>query len=327
MNGVCRFGTNCFNSHDRNDRPSTVCRYYLAGSCVYGSGCRYDHIRPKAPTATTTTPTSPTTTTTITNTVSNPTSLKSTTSSTTSSPHTTLPTTTTKPVSATTSATTIRDDDDDDSSSSNMVVLGRRKGNTNEYDKLIKNIENNRALTSSGFTPKPSPSTSQENNDNSRKPSSFIEALTGSKPSQQQQDETIGEYEPGYHYQQPQQQLCPFYEKEGICPFAENEGVCEYLHGEMCDICGLNSLHPFDEIQRNAHLEECSKQMEKDMEEAFASQQSQDKQCGICMETVWDKEVPTDQRFGVLENCNHTFCLNCIRKWRSSKSYENKIVK
>jgi E3 ubiquitin-protein ligase makorin len=77
---------------------------------------------------------------------------------------------------------------------------------------------------------------------------------------------------------------------------------------------------------RQQHKQECTKQIEADMEEAFATQRSQDKQCGICMEIVWEKDK-TDQCFGVLENCNHVFCLACIRKWRQSKTYENKIVK
>ncbi len=63
------------------------------------------------------------------------------------------------------------------------------------------------------------------------------------------------------------------------------------------------------------------------MEEAFAIQRSSEKCCGICMEVVWQKEHDVDKRFGILENCNHVFCLECIRKWRASKSYENKIVK
>lgn len=28
-----------------------------------------------------------------------------------------------------------------------------------------------------------------------------------------------------------------------------------------------------------------------------------------------------------VENCDHIFCLECIRKWRASSNYENKVVK
>ena len=34
-----------------------------------------------------------------------------------------------------------------------------------------------------------------------------------------------------------------------------------------------------------------------------------------------------DKRFGILENCDHIFCLECIRKWRASSNYDNKVVK
>jgi len=92
-------------------------------------------------------------------------------------------------------------------------------------------------------------------------------------------------------------------------------------------MCNLACLHPSDEKQREEHQQECMKLVEQDMEEAFATQRSIDKMCGICMEIVWEKENNPDKRFGILENCNHVFCLQCIRKWRASKSYENKIVK
>jgi E3 ubiquitin-protein ligase makorin len=32
--------------------PSSVCKFFLNGSCMYGSKCRFDHIRPKPQTAT-----------------------------------------------------------------------------------------------------------------------------------------------------------------------------------------------------------------------------------------------------------------------------------
>ena len=72
-------------------------------------------------------------------------------------------------------------------------------------------------------------------------------------------------------------------------------------------------------------FQECIKQHEKDMELSFAVARSRDKQCGICFEVVLDK--PREQRFGILPNCNHCFCLECIRKWRQSTQFENKIIR
>lgn len=45
------------------------------------------------------------------------------------------------------------------------------------------------------------------------------------------------------------EQLCP-YAAAGACHFGER---CLYLHGELCEICGLQVLHPFDQEQRKAH--------------------------------------------------------------------------
>uniref|UniRef100_A0A8C9GDU8 RING-type E3 ubiquitin transferase n=1 Tax=Piliocolobus tephrosceles TaxID=591936 RepID=A0A8C9GDU8_9PRIM len=106
-------------------------------------------------------------------------------------------------------------------------------------------------------------------------------------------------------------QLCP-YAAVGECRYGEN---CVYLHGDSCDMCGLQVLHPMDA----AH--------EKDMELSFAVQHSKDMVCGICMEVVYEKANPSERRFGILSNCNHTYCLKCIRKWRSAKQFESKIIK
>uniref|UniRef100_A0A8C9Q8G6 RING-type E3 ubiquitin transferase n=1 Tax=Spermophilus dauricus TaxID=99837 RepID=A0A8C9Q8G6_SPEDA len=39
------------------------------------------------------------------------------------------------------------------------------------------------------------------------------------------------------------------------------------------------------------------------------------------------KANPCDRRFGILYNCNHTFCIQCIRRWRSVRQFENRISK
>nr|KAF6319859.1 makorin ring finger protein 1 [Myotis myotis] len=118
-------------------------------------------------------------------------------------------------------------------------------------------------------------------------------------------------------------QLCP-YAAVGECRYGEN---CVYLHGDSCDMCGLQVLHPVDAAQRSQHIKSCIEAHEKDMELSFAIQRSKDKVCGICMEVVYEKANPSERRFGILSNCNHTYCLKCIRKWRSAKQFESKIIK
>ncbi|KAM4874983.1 E3 ubiquitin-protein ligase makorin-1 isoform 3-T3 [Thomomys bottae] len=118
-------------------------------------------------------------------------------------------------------------------------------------------------------------------------------------------------------------QLCP-YAAVGECRYGEN---CVYLHGDACDMCGLQVLHPMDAAQRSQHIKSCIEAHEKDMELSFAVQRSKDMVCGVCMEVVYEKANPSERRFGILSNCNHTYCLKCIRKWRSAKQFESKIIK
>ncbi len=63
------------------------------------------------------------------------------------------------------------------------------------------------------------------------------------------------------------------------------------------------------------------------MEVAFAYARSKEKTCGICMEVVVDKQPKSEARFGIMPNCTHCFCLNCLRQWRQAMSFESKVVK
>ncbi|XP_015258763.1 probable E3 ubiquitin-protein ligase makorin-2 [Cyprinodon tularosa] len=118
-------------------------------------------------------------------------------------------------------------------------------------------------------------------------------------------------------------QLCP-YAAAGHCYY---EDSCPYLHGDLCEVCRLQVLHPHDPEQRKAHEKMCMLAFEADMEKAFAAQLSQGKVCSICMEVVVQKAIPSERRFGILSSCCHTFCLNCIRKWRLTRNFSNKIIK
>lgn len=73
-------------------------------------------------------------------------------------------------------------------------------------------------------------------------------------------------------------------------------------------------------------FQECIAQHEREMETAFAVQRSKEKSCGICFDVVWEKDG-REQRFGILPNCNHCFCLECIRTWRQAKQFDNKIIR
>ena len=49
--------------------------------------------------------------------------------------------------------------------------------------------------------------------------------------------------------------------------------------------------------------------------------ESEGKECGICLEIVLAK----GNQFGVLSGCNHVFCLNCIREWRSVEELDKTV--
>lgn len=74
-------------------------------------------------------------------------------------------------------------------------------------------------------------------------------------------------------------------------------------------------------------LQECIKQHERDMELSFAVQRSKEKSCGVCFEVIMEKSSREHRRFGILPNCNHCFCLSCIRKWRQARQFDNKIIR
>lgn len=114
--------------------------------------------------------------------------------------------------------------------------------------------------------------------------------------------------------------LCPYLLGSGVCQYDS----CDYIHGDYCELCQRYCLHPTDVEQRKMHNNECIAQHEKDMELSFAIQKSKDKMCGVCFEVIMDKPG-REQRFGILPNCIHCFCLECIRKWRQAEQFDNKI--
>lgn len=116
--------------------------------------------------------------------------------------------------------------------------------------------------------------------------------------------------------------LCPYMLKSGVC----RSETCEYAHGMMCELCLKYCLDPMDEEQQKRHNSECIAIHEQEMEIAFLIQKSKEKTCGICFDIVWEKDG-REQRFGILPNCNHCFCLECIRKWRQAKQFDNKIIR
>lgn len=141
---------------------------------------------------------------------------------------------------------------------------------------------------------------------------SYAEVLGGAVGGHQSRDDARAQ-------QSSSSEMCPY---EDRCPYLK----CGYLHAEYCDMCGQFRLHPTDKEERRKHFNECIQRHEKDMELSFAIARSQDKTCGVCFDIIMEKSG-REQRFGILPNCNHVFCLECIRKWRQAKQFEHKITR
>ncbi|KAJ0392797.1 hypothetical protein P43SY_003727 [Pythium insidiosum] len=85
------------------------------------------------------------------------------------------------------------------------------------------------------------------------------------------------------------------------------QGLCRY--GSKCF-----NAHEVNEAP--ASLEE---QVLVEQEVAY----SKDLECGICLERVMDK----GERFGMLSNCEHAFCLSCVRNWRANPDMPKQTVR
>ncbi|XP_053313830.1 E3 ubiquitin-protein ligase makorin-2-like [Spea bombifrons] len=56
-------------------------------------------------------------------------------------------------------------------------------------------------------------------------------------------------------------------------------------------------------------------------------ERSRDVVCGICMDKVYDKQVAEERVFGILPNCSHAYCVDCIKRWRKTRDFQNEVIK
>jgi len=121
--------------------------------------------------------------------------------------------------------------------------------------------------------------------------------------------------------------FCPEHVDSGYCSFQNDpNNECPYTkHGTQCPICTLYLIDQNNE--KCNHLNFCNKKYEKEILENCKIQDSEKLICSICLDIVWDKPNSTLTRFGILENCDHIFCLACIREWRKSKQAEISAIR
>jgi len=88
---------------------------------------------------------------------------------------------------------------------------------------------------------------------------------------------------------------------------------CTLVHGNACPNCNRNVLHPYRDEESEEHIKAC-----KAAAAGKEAESAGDKvECSICLEVVMEKPRLADRRFGVLDGCDHPFCLGCIREWRA----------
>ena len=104
--------------------------------------------------------------------------------------------------------------------------------------------------------------------------------------------------------------ICSF-AAAGNCPRGEK---CPHIHGDLCPTCGKHCLHPFRPEEREEHMKSC----ENKHKHLDALKRSQEIECSVCLELVLSKPTAAECKFGLLSECDHPFCISCIRNWRSS---------
>ncbi|XP_021799995.1 putative RING-type E3 ubiquitin transferase C3H69 isoform X2 [Prunus avium] len=104
--------------------------------------------------------------------------------------------------------------------------------------------------------------------------------------------------------------ICSF-AAAGNCPRGEK---CPHIHGDICPSCGKHCLHPYRPMEREEHMKTC----EEKQKQLEALKRSQEIECSVCLERVLSKPTVAERKFGILSECDHPFCVSCIRNWRSS---------
>ncbi|XP_008808204.1 E3 ubiquitin-protein ligase makorin isoform X2 [Phoenix dactylifera] len=104
--------------------------------------------------------------------------------------------------------------------------------------------------------------------------------------------------------------ICSF-AAAGSCPHGEK---CPHIHGDLCSICGKHRLHPHRPDEREEHINLCQKNNKR----LEALKLSQEIECSVCLDRVLSKPTAAERKFGLLSECDHPFCISCIRNWRSN---------
>mmetsp|Transcript_23912 Transcript_23912/g.34392 ORF Transcript_23912/g.34392 Transcript_23912/m.34392 type:complete len:504 (-) Transcript_23912:227-1738(-) len=115
-------------------------------------------------------------------------------------------------------------------------------------------------------------------------------------------------YPSGVSSWDPSGELCSFHVTND-CRYGSS---CRYLHGNQCSYCLSNVLHPVDEERADEHVQNCAAMM--GISQTTSTEAQESITCGICM----NQTRSLGRKFGMLMNCTHAFCLECIREYRGN---------
>ncbi|GJN28915.1 hypothetical protein PR202_gb17089 [Eleusine coracana subsp. coracana] len=83
---------------------------------------------------------------------------------------------------------------------------------------------------------------------------------------------------------------------------------------KLCTTCGKMCLHPYRPDEREEHIKLC----EKNHKRLETLKRSQEIECSVCLDRVLSKPTAAERKFGLLSECDHPFCIACIRNWRNN---------
>eukprot|EP00049_Salpingoeca_infusionum_P001246 m.46622 g.46622 ORF g.46622 m.46622 type:complete len:442 (+) comp10932_c0_seq6:226-1551(+) len=309
--GKCTKGDTCRFSHDRaTSRRITLCKYFKAGHCEYGSKCKYDHVRIKEP--------------------ARMSARSSKSSATTTQPKKLAwgrgaPAAQTKQPSAASAKPTL------------AQIIQAQKQPTQKQQKKSQRGQAQQAKTLASTTAAAKASST----------SAWVKPTTAGMSSGQKgmqvlkmkpviKDEWVNapEFVPtpklysavaktNTIHEDPAYILCANGLTYGSCLIED----CPFLHGDACPACGMLCMHPDKPEQNERHLMSCISYADKEYEKAMLAKRSAGIECGICLDVIVEKEGLSSQRFGILPNCSHAFCLDCIRDWRRKHEQQGDIVR
>ncbi|KAI3924216.1 hypothetical protein MKW98_032417 [Papaver atlanticum] len=104
--------------------------------------------------------------------------------------------------------------------------------------------------------------------------------------------------------------ICSF-AAAGKCPRGDR---CPHIHGDLCPTCERYCLHPYRPDEREEHTMACGRKQKH----LAALKHSQEIECSVCLDRVLSKPSAAERKFGLLSECDHPFCISCIRNWRNN---------